>query len=240
MLSKHKRLLRWLEIVCWCVAVLAIGAYSLVYLDRTVYQAYEQWSFEQTLEHKRANVPGFLFHFLHTRGEYRESSEPAGSYGQLRREAEAAVKPVPRPALGAGDPIGRIQIPRIGMQAMIVESTTNDALRRAVGHIEGTALPGDSGNIALAGHRDTFFRGLRDVRKDDIIRIDTLDGSWAYQVESTKVVEPDDLKVLSASASPTLTLVTCFPFNYVGAAPHRFVVRAREIEPATLKPSPGF
>lgn len=252
-LSGYKRLLRWLEIVCWCVAALGIGAYSLVYLDRAVYQAYEQWSFQQTLEHKRANVPGFLFHMLHTQGEYRDSSEPAGAYGHLRGGAEAAAKPIPRLAPGAGEPIGRIQIPRIGLQAMIVESTTTDALRRAVGHIEGTALPGDNGNVALAGHRDTFFRGLRDVRKDDIIRVDTLDGSWAYKVESTEVVEPDDLEVLAASAGPTLTLVTCYPFNYVGAAPHRFVVRAREIEPAlkgkpsetqailaTPKPSPGF
>ncbi len=169
----------------------------------------------------------------------RDSAESGGAFQQLRPEAEARAKAVPRPPLEPGSPIGRIEIPRVGLQAIIVESTSSEALRRAVGHVEGTALPGDDGNVALAGHRDTFFRGLRDVRKDDFIRIDTLDGRWEYRVESVQVVDPDDVHVLKASASPILTLVTCYPFNYMGSAPRRFIVQAREIRPARNPSAPG-
>jgi sortase A len=225
MLKGHRRAMRRLELVCWCAAALAIGIYAYVYLDRTVYQAYQEWSFEQALghEHKPASIEWG-----------RNSAEPTDAYRQLRREV-AAKSPVLKP----GAPIGRMEIPRIGLEAMVVESTTSEALRRAVGHVEGTALPGYSGNVGLAGHRDTFFRGLQEVRKGDVIRVDTLNGSWEYQVESITVVDPEDIEVLKASAHPTLTLVTCYPFNYVGSAPRRFIVRARE-RLAKLKPSPGF
>ncbi len=244
--------LRWAEIACWCLAALALGAYALVYMDRTLYQAFQEWSFQRALEHKAANVPGFLSHMIGSGTGARDSAESGGAFRELRPEAEAMAR-ASRPPLEPGSPMGRIEIPRVGLQAIIVESTTSEALRRAVGHVAGTARPGDDGNVALAGHRDTFFRGLRDVRKDDVIRIDTLDGSWEYRVESIQVVDPDDVHVLEASASPILTLVTCYPFNYVGSAPRRFIVQAQEIRPARKpsapdkqtvsvkpRPSPGF
>jgi sortase A len=95
-----------------------------------------------------------------------------------------------------------------------------------VGHIPGTALPGDSGNVGLAAHRDTFFRRLRDIRPDDEIVLTTPDGTFRYTVEGTKVVEPGDVWVLDPTEEPALTLVTCYPFTYVGSAPQRFIVRA--------------
>jgi sortase A len=102
-------------------------------------------------------------------------------------------------------------------------------LQRAVGHIPETALPGEMGNVVLAGHRDTFFRPLREVRPGDVITLKTPDGSFQYRVESTAVVPPSDVRVLQASSERTLTLITCFPFHYVGPAPNRYIVRAREV-----------
>ena len=102
-------------------------------------------------------------------------------------------------------------------------------MRRAVGHIPGTPLPGQQGNVAIAGHRDTFFRALRNIRKDDEITLATLDGSYRYRVDSTKVVEPEDTQVLDDSHDKILTLVTCYPFDFVGVAPKRFIVRAHRI-----------
>jgi len=111
---------------------------------------------------------------------------------------------------------------------MILEGAEEGTLRRAVGHIRGTPLPGQRGNVALAGHRDTFFRGLRKIRVNDEITLTTLSGSYRYRVDSTKVVEPEETEVLEDDGD-ILTLVTCYPFNFVGSAPRRFIVRARRV-----------
>jgi sortase A len=103
-----------------------------------------------------------------------------------------------------------------------------------VGHIPGTALPGEDGNVGLSGHRDTFFRPLKDLRIKDEIQISTLKGDFSYEVESLRVVEPSDVGVLEPARENVLTLVTCYPFFYIGAAPKRFVVRARQMSPQTL------
>jgi len=134
-----------------------------------------------------------------------------------------------------GTPIGRIEIPRVGVRAMIVNGTSASVLRRAVGHIEGTPLFDGGGNVALAGHRDTFFRGLRNIRRGDTVEIDTLQGTYAYIVDATRIVGPKDTQVLDASARPTLTLVTCYPFDAIGPAPRRFVDEAHQ---AAIKPRP--
>jgi sortase A len=118
----------------------------------------------------------------------------------------------------AGSPLGRIEISRIGLGAMIMEGVDDSTLRRAVGHIPGTPLPGQLGNVAIAGHRDTFFRALRNVRKDDEITMATLNGSYRYRVDSITLVEPEDTQVLEDSDDAILTLVTCYPFDFVGSA----------------------
>ena len=128
-----------------------------------------------------------------------------------------------------GSPLGRIEIGAVGMTTMILEGTEEETLRRAVGHIRGTPLPGKGGNVALAGHRDTFFRRLRDIRLNDEITLTTLNGAYRYRVDSTRVVEPEETDVLKNHGADTLTLVTCYPFNFVGSAPERFIVRARRI-----------
>jgi sortase A len=125
--------------------------------------------------------------------------------------------------------IGRIEVRRLGLSVMVVEGTTTSALRRAAGHISGTGMPGVPGNVAIAAHRDSFFRPLRNVRKDDIVTLTTGRAEYRYRVVSTKVVDPDDVSVLDPAASEILTLVTCYPFFFVGSAPQRFIVRAERI-----------
>jgi sortase A len=141
---------------------------------------------------------------------------------EVRRE----VRPVAN-----GGVIGQLEIPRIKLSVIVVQGDSSKLLRRAVGHLPATALPGESGNVALAGHRDTFFRPLRYVRLGDEITLRTPEGDFHYRVDSTKVVPPDATEVLRSSGAPELTLITCFPFNYIGSAPDRFIVRATEVSP---------
>jgi len=122
--------------------------------------------------------------------------------------------------------IGRIEIPRLGVSTIVKEGDDARTLDLAVGHIRGTALPGALGNIGLAGHRDTFFRRLQHIEIGDVIRLVAPEGTFTYLVERAHVVAPKDVWVLDATAEPALTLVTCYPFSYVGAAPERFIVRA--------------
>jgi sortase A len=131
--------------------------------------------------------------------------------------------------LREGDVIGEIQVPRLGLDAMVVQGESPSNLQRAVGHISNSPLPGEWGNVALAGHRDTFFRPLRDVRAGDEIRFRTPRETFKYRVESIEIVGPRDTKVLAPSSGRDLTLITCFPFSFVGRAPGRFIVRAREV-----------
>ena len=146
----------------------------------------------------------------------------------VRSEAGAAV--VRRGRIRTHSLIGRIQIPRVGLSVMVVEGDDAGTLRRAAGHIPGTALPDQPGNVAIAGHRDTFFRPLRNVRRSDDIVLTTAEGVYHYRVGSMQVVGPDDTQVLRSSRRPTLTLVTCYPFTFVGSAPERFIVQAYRVD----------
>jgi sortase A len=133
------------------------------------------------------------------------------------------------PAIRARGLIGRLEIPRLGLSAILIEGDDPKTLRRAVGHIPGTPLPGQPGNVALTGHRDTFFRPLRNIRANDVIVVTTLQGEYRYRVVSTRVVSPENIAVLNSSGGEILTLVTCYPFYFVGAAPDRFIVRAERL-----------
>jgi sortase A len=134
----------------------------------------------------------------------------------------------PKPPVRKGDVLGRMDIPRLGMSVAVLQGTSSRILRLGIGHIAGTPLPGETGNIGIAGHRDTFFRGLKDIRKNDEIQLQTTSGLSRYQVDWMKVVANDDQNVLAPSTESALTLVTCYPFYFVGPAPKRFVVRAHK------------
>jgi len=134
--------------------------------------------------------------------------------------------------------IGRIEIPRLGISAIIKEGVDAGTLRVAVGHIPSTALPGRPGNVGVSAHRDTLFRNLKDAQPDETITLTTAEGEYSYQVVSIAVVDPTDVSVLAPSANhKTLTLVTCYPFYYVGHAPKRFIVRALQLTPSLEHPT---
>jgi sortase A len=138
----------------------------------------------------------------------------------------ARAVPASAPIPNSAQPLGRIEIPSIDLSAIFVEGVDPRTLRRAVGHIPGTALPGTAGNVGLSGHRDTFFRRLGGVRHGDAIWLTTREGRYQYVVESAQIVRPDERIVLNNVGRPALTLVTCYPFYYVGPAPRRYVVHA--------------
>lgn len=125
--------------------------------------------------------------------------------------------------------LGEMRIPRLGLSTMIVQGDSPANLQRAVGHLADSALPGQDGNVVLAGHRDTFFRPLQQVRAGDSIIVRSRTADYEYRVDSLAVVAADAVEVLEPTGSRTLTLITCFPFIYVGPAPKRFIVRAHQI-----------
>ena len=208
-------LVRWARFFFLVVGVLALSYCAVVLLDRWAFQAYQTWRFERAL--KDAQTPA------------RTIQQPASSPLPAQVEADRARAE----SFGidglAGSPLGRIEISSIGLAAMIMEGIDGRTLRHAVGHIPGTPRPGQQGNVAIAGHRDTFFRGLRNIRKDDEITLTTLNGTYRYRVDSTQVVAPEHTEVLDDSGEAILTLVTCYPFYFVGPAPKRFIVRAHRI-----------
>jgi sortase A len=161
--------------------------------------------------------------FLHARNYQNVANNVLAR--QMHSEEQGKISPS-EAAVRDGDVLGRIEIPRLGVIVVIVEGTTARTLDVGVGHIEGTALPGQPGNIGIAGHRDTYFRTLKNIRMGDEIRIQTATGLSRYRVDRVQIVAPDDMRVLAPSAASAITLVTCYPFHFIGAAPQRFVVHA--------------
>lgn len=152
---------------------------------------------------------------------------------RLERAAAAAPDPDARGRVARAtttDGPARIAIVRLGLDAMIDEGLSSRVLDRAVGHLRSTAAPGADGNCVLAGHRDTFFGPLKDVRVGDVVRITTAEGRWDYRVTGRGVVSPHRTDLLRATDRPTLTLVTCYPFRWIGPAPMRLVVRAERVD----------
>jgi len=147
------------------------------------------------------------------------------------RDAIGAVNLAPpRPIVARGSPIGELLIPRVHLSSIVLHGSDTQTLRRGPGHLEQTALPGEPGNVAIAGHRDTFFRQLRDVKVGDDIFLNTARGRFHYQIAWAHVVGAHDVSVLEPTTVDALTLVTCYPFWVLGPAPDRFVVRATRIE----------
>ena len=163
-----------------------------------------------------------------------------GSGAQSAKNGSAPSVSAPREAVPQeGSLVGRIEIPRLALAAVVFEGTSDGTLARGVGHLSSSAAPGQSGNLVLAGHRDTFFRELRRIRTGDLVTVTTVEGPSHYEVESTAVVGPDAVDVLQASGGSTLTLITCYPFRYIGNAPDRFIVRGRKIAGSDQKGRPA-
>jgi sortase A len=220
---KGLRLAEWMFLL---IGLIAVDVFVWVNAGSVLYQAYEDWAFDQQLRGLSPSVPGFMRDESHWLFNGRESA-PATA------ETPKPVAPSNQPPV-AGPPapqsvVGRLEIPRLKVAVMVREGADESTLSRAVGHIPGTALPGNIGNVGLAGHRDTFFRALRNIKANDTIEVQTTTGTYRYMVSSTKIVTPRDVSVLQASGGETLTLVTCYPFYYVGSAPKRFIVHATQV-----------
>lgn len=156
-----------------------------------------------------------------------QRQESRGLERQLHNEKPARA--IRLPPAATGGMIGRLEIPRLRLSVIVMEGDGQRILRRAAGHVPGTSLPGESGNVGITGHRDTFFRPLRNIQRNDLITFTTLQGEYRYRVVSTRVVTPDNVAVLDPTGSETLTLITCHPFYFVGPAPNRFIVRAERV-----------
>jgi len=157
----------------------------------------------------------------------REQAALAGELERSRATLQPSSPHVARTAaLAPRALVGRIEVPRLKLSAMVREGVDTRTLRGSAGHVPGSALPGEPGNAAFAAHRDTFFRSLEGVRKGDRIAVTTPAGEFRYVVSGTRVVDPSDVAVLRSSNDARLTLVTCYPFDYVGSAPRRFIVTA--------------
>jgi len=239
--SRHRlgRRLRWLECFLLVVGLLGVGTWGWFYAEARIFQAYQSWRLDQLVKHRPAELKALLEKYLADVGIGRTKASPPATaipVPGVPAPAVPAPTPAPPPPLAVGSLIGRIEIPRLALSTIVLEGDSDRILRKAAGHIPGTALPGGTGNVAIAAHRDTFFRALQNIRKDDVISLETPDGDYRYRVDSTHIVAPSDVAVLDPSGSPSLTLVTCYPFYYVGSAPKRYIVRARQIG-TTVEPS---
>lgn len=194
--------LLWVQRTLFAAGILMLGYCGFVLLDIWRFQQREKQNLERLLHEQQA-----------------KAVSPA---------SPASVRSL-APIIGPDGLIGRMEIARLGLSVIVVEGTDKPTLRRAAGHIVGTGLPGQPGNIGIAAHRDTFFRPLRNIQIDDVITVTTLRGEYRYRVVSTKVVNPENVGVLKPDGSEVLTLVTCYPFYFVGSAPNRFIVRAERV-----------
>ena len=204
-----RRILKWSQRALFACAVLLLGYCAFAVVDAWIFQKRESAELERLLRDRR-------------------------TASEVTPQTASTASPKAAPAAAEGSLIGRIEIPRLLVSVVVVEGVAKTTLRRAVGHIPGTALPGERGNVGLAGHRDTFFRALKDVRVKDEIQLSTLQGNFKYQVVSLRIVEPENVGVLAPSGENVLTLVTCYPFYFVGPAPKRWIVRARQVSPQTV------
>jgi sortase A len=153
----------------------------------------------------------------------------AATLERLRTSPKPAQDGGGRASLATGAPVGALEIVRVGLSGAVVEGDDDSVLDRAIGHLPDTPLPWQPGNSALAAHRDTLFRPLRDVRLGDILRLKTPYGDFDYRVRETLIVKPQDVWVIDPTPTSMLTLISCYPFSYIGHAPERFIVRAERI-----------
>jgi sortase A len=200
-------ILKWIQRVLFAGATLTLAYCAFVLVDAWMFQHRQ----EQGLERLRTT----------------SAPSPTPLVESVDPESQPAIANSSKNT--PGGLIGRIEITRLGVSVVVVEGSAKSTLRRAAGHIVGTALPGQPGNIGVSAHRDTFFRPLRNIERDDIITFTTVRGDYRYRVVSTTVVSPNNVAVLNPDGTEILTLVTCYPFYFVGAAPKRFIVRAARV-----------
>jgi sortase A len=213
------RLVHVFELVFLTIGMLCLGWYAYNWVATEVDQRWAEYQLQSSLRGQKPSVPGF-------------AEEQKRSRSGEAPPAPAVPDPGPQPRIARGGVIGKVEIPRLDISAIVRSGVDDKTLKRAVGHVPETALPGQPGNVGIAAHRDTFFRNLKGVKVGDVIRMVTPSGTYEYAVESLKIVLPRNVEVLDPTPEPALTVVTCYPFNYIGSAPKRFIVRAKQVSPA--------
>jgi sortase A len=198
------RAIRWIEVVLVVVGVVCIGYVASAVVETRWYQARENRLLDATITAAAAQK---------------------AVQGRTTLPSTDAARKAP----AAGEAIGRIDIPRLGISAVVRHGEDDKTLKVAVGHLPGTPRPGKPGNSVLAAHRDTFFRPLENVRQGDQIVMTVPQGKYFFSVTKTHVVDPKDVWVMNPTEASVLTLVTCYPFSYVGNAPRRFIVHAAKV-----------
>jgi len=221
-----KTALRFCEFAFITLGVVLLAVYGFFRMHGWFFQAYDSWSFDQVLKDRTYEADASrLPEPASPRNTPNLETEPevANYRDWAPARALAHEKSLKREPRGI---VGRLLIPALDLNVMVLEGTDRWTLNRAVGHIEKTALPGRVGNVGISAHRDGYFRNLGRIARGDEISILTPEKTYTYAVESTHIVNPGDIEVLAPSDQPVLTLVTCFPFYFVGDAPQRFIVKA--------------
>jgi sortase A len=209
-----RRIVLWTERLLFVAGLALLAWCAYVVLDARIFQQAEDSRLDGLLRVSQETSPG------------------------TPQNPSLTARPARLPLAPAAGLIGRLDIPRLDISVIVIEGVRAATLRRAVGHIPGTALPGQQGNVGISGHRDTFFRPLRNIRRDDMVTLTTLAGEFRYRVVSTSIVRPDNIAVLNPTENQVLTLVTCYPFYFVGPAPTRFIVRAERIADTSAERRP--
>lgn len=228
-----------LRVLFFVIGICALAYYGYVLANQYVYQAFENWAFDQQIasgravsfaDYLREKTPlGFLV------GEKVTAPEATAARSSAPRDASMPVRPE------EGSVLGRVAIKRLNVSAMVREGADARILSMAVGHVPSTSLPGQPGNFAIAAHRDTLFRALKDIKQGDLVTFQAPAATYTYEVEGTQIVKPSNIAVLRpdggglipasdngpGDTGKLLTMITCYPFYYVGAAPKRFIVEAK-------------
>jgi sortase A len=210
-------MLRRLEVAAWCTGAVLIAVFLVSRLDASLSRRTGLAKFERAK--LAASQPDNASGFARALSEFDSPDKTLWSPERVQGFQASLTEDF-------AAPLAVLRVPRIGLEVPVLEGTDEPALNRGVGHIAGTPRPGQPGNVGIAGHRDGFFRGFKDIAIGDAIDLETLAGTDRYTIESLTIVTPDRVDVLAPTSSPTLTLVTCYPFYFVGSAPQRFIVRA--------------
>ncbi|HEX4749073.1 MAG TPA: class D sortase [Bryobacteraceae bacterium] len=240
-----------LRLLLLILGLCGIGYYGYTICDQYLYQSYENWAFDQAIA-GRTHVNFSDYVRERTPFGFLTPSKP-GETTQSARVNSTPAPMQPRPAEGAI--LGRVEIARLNLAAVVREGVDAKVLSVAVGHVPSTAMPGQPGNFAIAAHRDTLFRVLKDIQQGDLVSFQAPSGTYTYKVVATKIVRPADVTVLrpdgggliphselvsnDGHSNKLLTMITCYPFYYVGSAPKRFIVEAELVGQPGAAQSPA-
>lgn len=221
---RRKRRRPWLRTIFYLAGFAAVGYYGYTLAEQYVYERYENWAFDQEMSGRRVTPKDWAM-TITPLGEWTGYSLPPvrQAPAPATRETPAVKRDVP-----IGAVLGRVDIPRLHLSAIVRQGADEETLKTAVGHVPSTQFAGEVGNFAIAAHRDTLFRALKDIRIGDTVTFQSTGGSYEYKVASTQIVKPTDVDVLRPQGDQKLlTMITCYPFYFVGSAPKRFIVTAR-------------